>query len=811
MEKKSKTSEELHTELQALQQKYNSLSETISPLVAKYQALFENSLDAILLTIPDGRILAANPSACSMFGHSEEEIIKLGRAGLVDVTDPQLKVLLQARKEYGKASGKLTFIRKDGSKFPAELSTSIFRDADGQEMTSMVIRDISQRELDEKALKDSENKLLASKTKLETALESMTDAVFISDSRGHFLDFNEAFAIYHKFRSKEECARTLAEYPRFFDVFTANGELASLEQWAVPRALRGETAINAEYILKRKDTGETWVGSYNFAPIRDSNARIVGSVVTARDITELKKAEKALMESEALFSSTFRASPIPISITDMATEKWIEVNEAFLSVTRYTREEVIGNTFRELNLWKNPGERDNMKEILTREGSVNNFEVEINKKDGKSGTMLIAVEKVDLSGKPILLIMGNEITERKHFETELQFRNILLSTQQEVSIDGILIVDENLRILSFNRKFVDMWGIPADILGQKIDNPVVQFVSIQMPNSRFFQQRVQYIFDHKQETSRDELTLIDGRIIDRYSSPMFSANKEYLGRVIYFRDITERKRVEQELIRAKEKAEESDRLKSAFLANLSHEIRTPMNGILGFARLLSEPRLTGEEQQDFIRIIEKSGERMLNIINDLVDISKIESGQIDVSVSLTNINEQTEYLYAFFKPSVEAKGLQFFVNNGLTIQDSFIETDGNKLYRILTCLIKNSIKYTTTGSIEFGYDKKDGFFEFYVKDTGAGIPGDRQDAVFNRFVQADIADKKALQGAGLGLTIAKAYVELLGGRIWLESEEGLGSVFSFTIPCSKGTARDLTDDKRISHNDKTPVIQNLKI
>lgn len=253
------------------------------------------------------------------------------------------------------------------------------------------------------------------------------------------------------------------------------------------------------------------------------------------------------------------------------------------------------------------------------------------------------------------------------------------------------------------------------------------------------------------------------------------------------RNIAMRKKVEIELIIAKEKAEESDRLKSAFLANMSHEIRTPMNGILGFAELLKEPGLSGEEQQEYLTIIEKSGARMLNIINDIVDISKIESGLAIANFSEVNINSKIEFVYRFFKPETEVKGIQLTYKNGLSNGNTIIHTDGEKLYAILTNLVKNAIKFTNSGQIEIGCNLvKENYatsvIEFYVKDTGIGIPKNRQNAVFERFIQADIADSKAYQGAGLGLSISKAYVEMLGGKIWVESEEGKGSTFFFTIP-----------------------------
>jgi signal transduction histidine kinase len=250
------------------------------------------------------------------------------------------------------------------------------------------------------------------------------------------------------------------------------------------------------------------------------------------------------------------------------------------------------------------------------------------------------------------------------------------------------------------------------------------------------------------------------------------------------------KKINAELLLAKEKAEESDRLKSAFLANMSHEIRTPMNGILGFASLLKKPQLSGEQQLKFIQIIEKSGERMLNIINDLIEISRIEAGQIMVTKTPTNINEQMEFIYAFFKPEVEEKGMQIHFERPLPFENLVVDTDNEKLYAILINLVKNAIKYSIEGTILFGYKKKRGYLEFYVKDTGIGIAREQLTSVFDRFVQSDNNLNSSFEGAGLGLSISKAYVEMLGGEIWAESDSGKGSQFFFTLPCGSRVNKD---------------------
>jgi len=301
--------------------------------------------------------------------------------------------------------------------------------------------------------------------------------------------------------------------------------------------------------------------------------------------------------------------------------------------------------------------------------------------------------------------------------------------------------------------------------------------------------RYDRVLRNEQFTIEDAIESNGGLIYIQVTFNPIVKKGEVIGGSCFGSDITERKLAEIELKRAKERAEESDRLKTAFLANMSHEIRTPMNGILGFAELLKNPDLTGDEQKEFVSIIEKSGARMLNIINDIVDISRIEAGLMQLDIRETNINDQLSYIFSFFKPEVEAKGITFLLRDYLPAHECCVFTDREKSYAILTNLVKNAIKYTERGSIEFGCFRNGDFLEFYVEDTGIGIPDDRQDAIFERFIQADIADKMARQGAGLGLSISKAYIEMLGGEIWVKSAERIGSSFYFTLPYNVGPGR----------------------
>jgi signal transduction histidine kinase len=245
-----------------------------------------------------------------------------------------------------------------------------------------------------------------------------------------------------------------------------------------------------------------------------------------------------------------------------------------------------------------------------------------------------------------------------------------------------------------------------------------------------------------------------------------------------------RKKDREELLFAKERAEESDRLKSAFLDNISHEIRTPMNSIFGFISLLQNPNLTNIERNEYIHIVKEGGERLLNTIRDIVDISEVEAKQVFVELSKIDINELVLTIISLYKSDAEAKGLTIN-NSALVSHDSAqVKTDKNKVYSILSNIIKNAIKYTSIGYIEIGVERNLSDIVLYVKDTGIGIPVEKQQVIFDRFVQVDSSKTRLYEGSGLGLSIAKAYVEMLGGKIWLNSELNKGSTFYIQIPVS---------------------------
>lgn len=238
------------------------------------------------------------------------------------------------------------------------------------------------------------------------------------------------------------------------------------------------------------------------------------------------------------------------------------------------------------------------------------------------------------------------------------------------------------------------------------------------------------------------------------------------------------------LRQAEQKAIESDRLKSAFLANISHEVRTPMNGILGFLDMLKDPDLSTETKRDYIELLERSGYRLITVMTDILDISAIQSETVNPEKRTTDIIKIFEESADFYKSDLETKGLKLNFIKPYGDSPLLIETDEKLLKKIICKLLGNSIKFSDKGEIDLGYEINAGLLTIYVRDNGIGIQKEKLEAIFNKFEQADTRLSSPYQGAGLGLSIAKAYVHILGGDIWAESEPGRGSSFyvSFPVP-----------------------------
>ena len=462
--------------------------------------------------------------------------------------------------------------------------------------------------------------------------------------------------------------------------------------------------------------------------------------------------------------------------------KIVEANDRALEYYQYTRDELIGMDLADIRAPETLFQlSDNIKKVLENEFAT--FETIHIRKDKTTFPIEVSSRIVYIEENKYYQTIGRDITERKKaertlVESEEKFRKIF-----EESPFSILMTEKDFGIIRANLSFSKMMGYNEDELKS------FTFRDFTHP-------------DYIEENEISLLRLLSGEI------PVFVTEKRYIRRdgldiwgsttvsiirnnndeaqffLVMIEDITLRKRAEAELIASKERAEESDRLKTAFLHNVSHEIRTPMNAIIGFSSLLNDPELSAGERIQYTDIIFQSGNQLLSIINDIVDIASVESGQAKVNLTEFNLNAALRSLNEQFSIPAKNNRISLTLTTTLSDEESNIVTDNTKLVQILSNLINNSIKFTREGRIEFGYELKDTYLEFKVKDNGIGIPPEYQQRIFDRFYQVDSAVSRQYSGAGLGLSICKGYVELLGGTITLESESGKGTTFIFSIPYS---------------------------
>lgn len=636
---------------------------------------------------------------------------------------------------------------------------------------------IAEREKTDKLLKENEDRFQMLFNQAPLGYQSL-------DSDGRFLEVNEQWLITLGYSREEVLGKWFGDFlsPAYTEGFRKRFPL-----------FKAQGKIHSEFEMVHKDGHPLFI-AFDGKIGYDANGDFKQTHCILKDITDQKQSEEKLKASQDKLAIVFKTMEEGIALNEFVRDEHgeivdyriIEVNSAFERITLLPREYVLNKVATELygmtseyinHFWKqNPEKIRSIKTEFFHEQTKGWYQVSISQPiDDKFVSSFY------------------DITEKKQSEKQIR----LLSKATEQSPVTVVITDKDGKISYVNTKFVELTGYSLEEVKDK--NPNI--LQSGLHTKEFYQDFWKTILSGRDWIGEFHNKKKNGELY--WESAIVTSLLDSQGEISAFiavkEDVTEKKKIIKDLIKAKEKAEESDRLKTAFLANVSHEIRTPMNGILGFAELLKDPDLTAHEQKEYIHIIEKSGARMLNIINDIIDISKIESGQIEVNISDINVNELMGFITDFFKPEVEKKGLSFIRSKILPENECIVYSDSAKIYAVLINLVKNALKFTDFGMIDIGCQLKpkdiqqiDGIktidplvMQFFVKDSGMGIPEEQLDLIFERFRQGSEQLNRNYEGAGLGLSISKAFVEMLGGKIWVESELGKGSTFYFTIPYKK--------------------------
>jgi PAS domain S-box-containing protein len=462
-----------------------------------------------------------------------------------------------------------------------------------------------------------------------------------------------------------------------------------------------------------------------------------------------------------------------VALVDLSL-RFAYVNQAFCRLVECTRaEEMIGRPVTDFAAEDDLRLAASYSEKKLREGRPEAFEMKVRARGGRIVPVEATVSPLrgESGGPRGFLVIVRDISERKQAETQILFKNALLETQMEASIDGILVVDSAGKMISFNGRFVEMWGIPEEVVASRSDERALQSVMDKLADPEAFLARVRHLYEHREEKSTDEIALRDGRTFDRYSAPVIGPDGIYYGRVWYFRDITERKQAEKAL-------EATNRELESFVYTASHDLQTPLASIEGFAQLLAEDysdRLDAEGR-DYLWRVRDSVAAMKALLTDLLELSRVERTEEpkeDVEVGEV-VAEALENLAG----TISGAGAQIVVAESLPR----VRASRRRLLQVFSNLVSNAVKFSREGEsprVAIRWERLRRAYRFLVSDNGIGIEDEFKETVFDVFTRLK---RKDVPGTGVGLAIVKRIVEDHGGQVGVDSKPGQGSTFWFTLP-----------------------------
>ncbi len=741
----------------------------------KYKFLTESTSELICLHDPDGTYRYLSPSVKKILGFTVNELIGKNPYSLFhpdDLEKIEKESHQQALKGEVVKGMEYRIRQKNGNYIWFDTITDVIKDKTGS-VTSLITRsrDITAR-------KHAEEQLARSEEKFRLLFENMNAAfglhkVITNDKNEpvdyRYIDVNPQFERFTNLRRNEIIGKTVLEV-------LPHTETEWIENF-------GNVALTGKPI-EYSGFSQEFKRYFHVKAYCPRNGYFA---VTFSDVTDRIASEKALKESEKRFQLFMEQLPAAVNIKN-TENKLMYCNHLFARLIGKKPEDIIGKYTDDYTPKEVADAFIQENAAVLKAGKPLEFEQTF---PGKSGDTHWLTRKFPIvhHDSPVLLgAVSFDITTRKTAEKEL----IKTKEKAEQHAHKLQLLFDNmadgfaLQEVIFNDKgelhdyrYLEMNKACEDILGIKASETIGKtHLELNPVNPDENWKKVFGEVALKGVSKKVEYYAPKFRKYMRVSS--FSPKKGQFANI--FDDITDRKNMENDLIRAKEKAEESDRLKSAFLMNMSHEIRTPMNGIIGFSEMYTKPGLTDKKRNQYAQIVINNSQQLLKIVNDILDISMIETNSLKLSIDRVNINGLLTELHTLFKVQIKNKKLIFRMNKGLENDKCFVFTDEGRLKQIMVNLLSNAFKFTDEGQITFGYERMDEHLHFFVQDTGVGISSDHLDKIFDRFTQEDMDFTRQYGGTGLGLSISKKLTELLGGKIWVTSEKNKGSIFNFTIP-----------------------------
>ncbi|MFO7656174.1 MAG: PAS domain S-box protein [Bacteroidales bacterium] len=659
----------------------------------------------------------------------------------------------------------IDILTKDNNIKTVLWNSSRILDEEGKNIIATISQDITSR-------KRTEDALTLLETRYRRLFESAKDGILILDAEtGKIVDVNPFLIDLLGYSKYEFIEKSIWEIGSFKDIYENKEKFFELQQ--------KEYVRYDDLPLVTSDGNEIHVEFVSNVYLCN-NIKVIQCNI--RDITESTNIRNEIKFQADLINNVGQA----VIATDLQG-KVIYWNNAAEKIYGWSTSEATGQNIMHLT----PAQQSNEQaiDIMQKLGAGKTWagEFQVKRKDGSSFPAFVTDTPIlDSNGKLTGIIgISSDITESKQIHQLIKENEEKFETITENSADAIFITDMEGKYIYVNKQAVDLLGYSKEefltytIADISPKNKIEEY-------SKIFQK----LFITGSSYSEIELVKKDGSYAETDLNAVLLPNGWVYGSC---RDISKRKQLENELIEAKEKAEESDRLKTAFLHNISHEIRTPLNAIVGFSGFLNNPELIPEKRKNYTNIIIQSSEQLLAIIDDIISIASIETGQEKIQENEININVIGKLIKEQFSLKANDKNVILSLNTILADDEALIITDTTKILQILTNLVGNALKFTQQGYVNFGYEVKDNQLEFYVEDSGMGIPLDMQEVIFNRFRQVETTDTRHFGGSGLGLSISKAYVEMLGGKMWLSSEPGKGSEFYFTIPYRNANPKKMPD------------------